>query len=224
MRMRSAVIVSVVAIIAALAIYTLIPYIFTVPPPPSGPIPKRITGVPFSYNIEDKVFVNVTEAAEGNAYKQSTGNIEYDKGGYMLLFVPTGIYMGEPFSTEYLDENDALRMHITDSLDPKNGIIEGWMTFNIKNGVLFVSIFLDQDWRNQIKGTTNIIWGYDWDNIEKFEWRSISPGVYMDEISFSAKDFFGKPYASVNVLVSNATLDFIDFPDAFEQVMGFAFT
>ncbi len=222
--MKSALLIGVLAIIVVIAVYSLLPYIFTVPPPPQEPAPRRITGVPFSYKIDDGVFVNTTEAANGNAYKQPTSNIEYDKGGYRLLFVPTGIYMGEPFSTEYVDQNDALRMHITDSLDPENGVIEGWMTFNIKNDVLYASIFLDNDWKTQVKGTTNIIWGENWDNIERFEWHSISPGIYMDEISFSAENLFGKPYAGINLLVSNATLDFIDFPEAFEQVMGFAFT
>jgi hypothetical protein len=224
MRMKAALLIGVLVVAAALAVYALLPYLFPEPLPPALPTPRRISGVPFAYEIEDKVFVDVEEAAGGNAKKQPMGNIEYDEGGYQLLFIPTGLYMGVPFATEYRDDKDTLRMHITDSLDPNNGVIESWMTFNIRNDDLHVNIFLDRDWREQVKGTTNIMWGEEWDNMQEFGWDSISPGVYMDEISFPAEDYFGKPYSGINLMVSNATLEFIIFPEAFAYVTGFAFT
>ena len=220
---RAAFILGIIAVIAVIAVYSLLPYMYPQEVTPSFPDRNRITGVPFAYEIEETVFIDVEEASDGKAYKQSTGNIEYDDDAYWLLFIPRGIYMGELFSMEYEGEDEVVRMRITDTLDHKNGIIEGWMTFNIRNDNMYVSIFLDRDWKSQVDGKTNIIWGDDLDNIREFEWDSISPGIYMDEISFPAGHLAGRPDANINLLVSNATLEFFQFPEAFEQVVGFGF-
>lgn len=221
---RAVLMLGIVAIAIVVAVYSLLPYMYPEELPPPLPDRNRITGVPFAYEIEERVFIDVEEAADGNANKQSTGNIEYDNEAYWLLFIPRGIYMGDLFSTEYEDEDEVVRMRITNTLDHKNGIIEGWMTFNIRSDIMYVSIFLDRDWKSQVDGKTNIIWGDDLDNIREFEWDSISPGIYMDEISFPAGHLAGRPSATINLLVSNATLDFFQFPEAFEQVVGFGFT
>ena len=223
MNKRAAFILGIIAIIAVIAVYSMLPYMYPEELPPPLPDMTSIPGVPFAYEVEEKVFIDVGEAADGKAYEQSNSNIEYDDDAYWLVLIPSGMYMGDSFSTEYKDEDEVVKMRITDTLDHKNGIIEGWMTFDIRNDIMYVSIFLDRDWKSNVGGKTNIIWGDDLDNIREFEWDSISQGIYMDEISFPAGHLAGRPSARINLLVSNATLEFFDFPEAFKDVVGFGF-
>ncbi len=221
--MKAIIVVCVIVAIAAIALYSVLTLQPPEEPAPIEPTPRQIAGVPYAYDVDDKVFVDVGEAADGNAEKQTSGSIEYDYDGYWMLFVPTGIFVGEPFGTQYHDEAEELRMHITDTLDPDNGVIEGWVAFNIKKDKLYASIFLDEDWKRKVQGTTRIIWGEEWNETDEYSWRAISRGIYMDEISFPADKYFARPYSSINLLVSNATMKFIDYPEMFKYVTGMSF-
>jgi hypothetical protein len=214
-------ILAIVAALAASAIFIYLSMRAPAQPPPRG---QPIPGVPYAYRTAEGVFINVTEAAEGDAEEHTNSNIEYEKGPYWLLFVPAGIFNGNIFHTSYVDGNQKLRMQINDTLDPQNGIIEGWMAFNIRNNVMHVNVFLDQDWRDKVGGATTIIWGDDWDNIRDFSWRSVSPGIYTDEISFPADSLISSPSARINVFVSNATLDIIKLPELMSYVVGMQFS
>ena len=111
---KAAFILGIITIIAIIAVYSLLPYIY--PQEVTPPLPDRVSipEVPFAYEVEEKVFIDVKEASGGMAYEQSTGNIEYDDDAYFLLFVPRGIYLGDVFSMEYEGQDEVVRMRITD--------------------------------------------------------------------------------------------------------------
>lgn len=173
--------------------------------------PTKIEAVPFAYKFPDgTVSINVSEATNGKGYTDRGDNIHYRDEKYWTVFTGYGLYNNELFTNVY-KEDDKILMQITPNLDPWNGIIEGYMTFKINKTKeeLLVNIFLDRDWKNNVKGTTNIIWGKEFQNIKEFGFNEISPGIYMDTIVDKDAYRFEVGYEGpdTNVAVTNATLE-----------------
>ena len=144
-------------------------------------------------------------------WNDNTGDIQYVEQGQNLAFTHAGMYKGNSFSKTYYnvleDGTYNVTMAITSQMNPKNGVIEGYMVENFENKTPYVYIYLDEDWRKKVK-FTNIIWGKDLQFIKKFEWKKVGDGVYLTKIEDDSKRFpedFTKRTSAV--FVGDITLD-----------------
>ena len=77
-------------------------------------------------------------------------------------------------------------------MDPEDGVIEGFMIEKIENDKPLVYIFLDEDWKKQVKDT-KILWGNSWAFNKSFEFKSIEKGIYLEVIE-DDRSRFSKDY------------------------------
>ncbi|MCK5660467.1 MAG: hypothetical protein KAH86_03840 [Methanosarcinales archaeon] len=121
---------------------------------------------------------------DGKAYTDPTEDVQYRDGDIKTSFSLSGIYKGETFSKAHLEWKDGtpnLLMEIAHEMNPKDGVIEGYMVETFEDGDPYVYIYLDEDWKKQV-GDTNIILGLNLDIIQKFEWSEVGDGIYMNKI------------------------------------------
>ncbi len=127
--------------------------------------------------------VNITKATRGAGLLNPEG-LQYSDGKVLTAFGYDGAYEGEYFSSsvykDILSGNTLL--DITPELKPGNGVMEGFIIEYIKGNEVTAYIFVDEDWRQKLGDSTNIIWGRMLDNIKKFEYTPIADGIYMNEI------------------------------------------
>lgn len=126
-------------------------------------------------------FVNVEKVTKGYGFFNSI-DMQYKKDKIWTVFIYDGLYQGTPFDTEYLD-----KIRITQDLIPDNGIMEGIIVLEFVDEKPIAYIFLDQDWKNTMGSDTNIVWGASYENMKKFEFNSISEGIYMDQVDDDPK-------------------------------------
>jgi hypothetical protein len=96
-------------------------------------------------------------------------------------------YAEQDFYDINLRDNQAknyLRMLIGNKINPNDGVINGLVIAKLNAKVYDIYIFVDEDWKNQIKNT-NIVWGDDFSNKatlkeKKFDFSKSNNGVYYD--------------------------------------------
>lgn len=122
---------------------------------------------------------------DDKAYTDPTEDVQYREDGIETSFPLMGIYRGDIFTkAHYIWHEDAtydLLMEIGHEMDPKDGVVEGYMVETFENKTPYVYIYLDEDWRKKV-GDTNIIWGLDLDKIQKYKWSKVGDGIYMNKI------------------------------------------
>ena len=173
--------------------------------------------------IEDKTLgvkeINVDKVTKGKGYVNYLGE-QYKDGSIETVFSFDGIYKGEIFDNEYIDKSGKMLIKITNKLDPGDGIIDAQIIERIDNGIPTVFIFVDEDWKNSIGANTNIIWGKNYQNIEKFIFDEISEGVYMHKILDDLSRFDNNfKESSGGVLVGDITLDNVENNDLSDVIL-----
>jgi len=155
--------------------------------------------------VEDKASgvkeINVEKVTKGKGYFNDI-NQQYDDGDIVTVFGYDGIYDGEFFENDYLDQNGKLLLEITPDLNPNDGIMQGIIVESVEDGIFIVNIFLDEDWRKNFGNDINILWGKTYQNKEIFKFNSISDGIYMNEIIDDA-DRFTENYDLGGIIVGN---------------------
>lgn len=125
------------------------------------------------------VSVDIEKATKGQSF--DNGRNEYFLvNGTKTSFKYEGFYKGNYFAEEYA-ENGAVKMRVSTTLNPNDGIIEGVATERINNGIHEVLIFVDEDWKKQMP-STNIIWGAKYQLARPYEFKQVTNGIYMDLI------------------------------------------
>ena len=129
--------------------------------------------------------IPIKRLTDGKAYTDPTEDVQYRDGEIKTSFSLKGIYKGETFSKAYYkrqeDGTQKLLMNIGHEMNPKDGVIEGYVVETFEGENPYVYIYLDEDWKKKV-GDTNIIWGLNLDNIQKFEWSEVGDGIYMNKI------------------------------------------
>lgn len=155
-------------------------------------IPKKTV---YSKNPEDWIerqgntyTVNVEKATEGKGY-YNQNNEQYKFLSIDTAFSYDGIYQGEIFQGGYADENGNILIQITQDLIPNDGILQGIIVEKFENKVPIAYIFLDEDWKKQFGNNINIEWGKTYQNFKAFEFKPVSPGVYMNKIDDDVSRF-----------------------------------
>ena len=127
--------------------------------------------------------INLTKATDGASYIDSAGGQQWNDKYVNTAFDYGGLYSGEYFNRYYVNESGFKLMEITPNLKPNNNIIEGIIIEKIiKGDEVTTYIFLDEDWKQKVKGTTNIVWGERYENFREFDFTEISKGIYMDSV------------------------------------------
>jgi len=165
--------------------------------------------------IEDKGFgkkeLDVEKVSQGRVYL-SNDKMQFDDGRITQVFVLNGLYFGEEFFPEYI-ENQKTVIKISPEMNPRDGIMEGYIVEDIIDEKLVVHIFLDENWKNKMK-FTNIIWGGSYQNIKAFEFNEIKTGIYMDEIKDDRSRFDEDfTFSKGGIIVGNITLENLENPD-----------
>lgn len=141
---------------------------------------------------DDRFFIPVENVTDDKGYADGAGDVQYVEESQWIVFSLSGMYKGNSFSKTYYgfdsDKNSIVLMAIRKQMEPKNGVVEGYMVETFENGTPYVYIYLDEDWRKQIDDT-NIIWGKDLQFIQKFEWINVGKGIYMNKIKDDIKRF-----------------------------------
>ena len=133
----------------------------------------------------DEFIIPIERLTDDKAYTDPTEDVQYREDGIETSFPLMGIYKGVRFSKAHYkwheDGTYDLLMEIGHEMDPKDGVIEGYMVETFENEMPYVYIYLDEDWRKKV-GDTNIIWGLNLDKIQKYKWSKLGDGIYMNKI------------------------------------------
>ena len=134
---------------------------------------------------DDKFIIPIERLTDDKAYTDSSEDVQYREGGIETSFPLMGIYKGDGFSKAHHkwheDGTFELLMEIGHEMEPNDGVIQGYMVETFENKTPYVYIYLDEDWRKKV-GDTNIIWGLNLDQIQKYKWSKIGDGIYMNKI------------------------------------------
>ena len=220
-RSSYALVAMIIAVAAALAYFSFMPQMQE----PASVFDQQVSGAPFAFTDgTGRVFIDTNKAAGGHAERDYYGLIRYKESNYWLLFVPEGIYNGEVFYSSHEDDDGNVIIAFNDTMDPDNGIIEGWMTFRVIDNELHARVFLDEDWRSRIQGTTRLFWGEHWNLTRAYGWKEIYEGVYMDTVTMSAKYLYEDITAPIHIFVGNATPENVGIPERMRNMVGFSFS
>ena len=125
--------------------------------------------------------IDVEEATVGAGYIDKN-SLQYETFDIGTAFTFEGWYKGNYFETEYVDENGATKMRISQDMKPFDGIPEGFIIEKIEENKPIAYIFLDNDWRNKIKESI-IYWGKGYQNEQPFDFsQQADKGIYVNMI------------------------------------------
>ena len=131
--------------------------------------------------------VNVEKATGGKGYF-NMNNQQYKFLSVDTSFGYDGLYEGEVFKNKHYNEQDKLVIEITQELVPDDGILQGIIIEKFEEGKPVAYIFLDGDWKEQFLDL-NIVWGKTYQNIKKFDFNEISPGIYANNVDDDPERF-----------------------------------
>jgi len=124
--------------------------------------------------------VSVDKVTKGKSFIDPLGQ-QYRSDKIITVFDYEGFYKGRYFKSEYIEENKIL-MRISQTMNANDGIIEGFIVEEIKEGIPVAYIFLDEDWK-ELVGPTNIFWGAELQNEQPFSYTQVDNGIYMNTIN-----------------------------------------
>lgn len=155
--------------------------------------------------------INVSEVTDGNGYEDNAASMQYNDGIYRTKFGHTGILKGYMFLNEVisLTENNEtiILLRITPDMDPKDGIPEAYIVPTIKDDIMEINVFVDEDFRTAMGGNTNIIWGSTYQNFKVYNFSiEHEPGIYVDTVYDNDTERFRTNGNDANIFVGDATL------------------
>lgn len=157
-----------------------------------------------NYESSEQTAIDVEKMSKGDAYIDDEHQ-RYTINGDITSFFYNGYYNGKKFRTEYREEEfynlsvgknekemkeldkKLTKMRIAAEMNPNDGIIEGIVVARFEKNRFVFYVFVDEDWRKQLK-FTNIISGNKLDEIsslqqQEFDFSSLQNGVYINKIA-----------------------------------------
>jgi len=159
---------------------------------------------------EEPPAIDVDELTEGDGYEDNAASIQYNDGLHRVKFEHIGFYEGFMFLNEVnfmTEENESfVLMRTTADMKPGDDIPEVYMVPVIKDSVMAVNIYLDDDFRDFMGDDTNIIWGSEYQNFKKYDFSvEYKPGIYVDTVYDHDTERFRVGGNDANVFVGDAT-------------------
>ena len=158
-------------------------------------------------------------------WNDNTGDTQYVEQGQNLAFIHACMYKGNSFSKTYynvlVDATYNVTMGITSQMNPKNGVIEGYMVEHFENETPSVYIYLDEDWRKKVK-FTNIIWGKDLQFIKNYGREMNSPSFKSASMISIFLSFFSLSNNTIisSYFVLNSILSTLPSSSRYSSVMS----
>lgn len=134
---------------------------------------------------EDDVGLDVNKPQEVQEQTETLNNgFRLETGQYTEEVYLTGVYRGQAFYG--VDNETNPHMRITRNITAGNGIIEayivGHMTERDGNRVFAAEVFIDEEFRNEVK-TVNLAWGNSFsDNFREYDFTTVQEGIYKDVV------------------------------------------
>ena len=180
---------------------------------------------------EEDVVVNVMKATEAKSSFAGNKQDYFFQGNEEVFFLH-GVYEGEDFDmihfkpgffesgiyTNYENLKNApdnyKLMELTKRLDPKDGVIQGFILARRESSKFNFYIYIDEDWKNKLM-YTNIIYGedfYDENTLisKNFEFTEIGEGIYMNKIEDNSFWYDQSPRRGGIVVGKITKQEFID--------------
>jgi len=178
-----------------------------------NPSPRIIkyTDNPKDWVVSEKngsKIVDVNLVSKGRSFIDDQGQ-QYRTPQLNTMFYSYGYYQGAYFEKEY-DLNGNKVMSISTSMNPSDGVIEGYAVFDIVNDSPVFYIFVDEDWKQKVNPTI-IFYGFEHTKNKTFEFNEVSKGIYMDKI-VDDKENYNQNYSMHlgSILVGDITQEKID--------------
>ena len=156
--------------------------------------------------------INVSEVTDGDGYEDNAVSMQYNDGLYKVKFEHMGILKGYMFLNEVTfitAENETfILLRITPDMDPKDEIPEAYIVPTIKDNIMEINVFVDEDFKNMMGDSTNIIWGSTYQNFKQYDFSNeYKPGIYVDTIYDNDTERFLIGGNDANIFVGDATLE-----------------
>ncbi|MBW6461853.1 MAG: hypothetical protein K0B07_02300 [DPANN group archaeon] len=156
--------------------------------------------------------INVSEVTDGDGYEDNAASMQYNDGLYKVKFEHMGILKGHMFLNEVIfqtEENETfVLLRITPNMDSKNEIPEAYIVPTIKDDIMEINVFVDEDFRNMLANPINIIWGSTYQNFKQYDFSNeYKPGIYVDTVYDNDTERFRIGGNDANIFVGDATLE-----------------
>ncbi|RLE39577.1 hypothetical protein DRJ17_00050 [Candidatus Woesearchaeota archaeon] len=141
--------------------------------------------------------INIEGYSNMKAYRMVFQQYTGPEGSF--AFDVRGFAFGKPFHW--------YNFSLTRELTPNNGISEIYMFETFENRKPYVYIFLDSDWKRDVKGTTLIIYGKNHSIKQPFDFsenRIVADGIYLNKIQ-DRTERFDTPVITEKIFVGNVT-------------------
>ena len=120
--------------------------------------------------------ISIDKATKGEGYIDDNGQ-QYDAIDIGTVFTYEGWYKGVRFRRELSDEDGNMIMRINQEMNPRDGVIEGFIIERIEEGKIYAYIFLDDDWKESVENTI-IYWGKHYQLDKDFDFLPIRDNIY----------------------------------------------
>ncbi|NOQ55919.1 MAG: hypothetical protein GQ477_03895 [Nanohaloarchaea archaeon] len=156
--------------------------------------------------------INVSEVTDGDGYEDNAASMQYNDGLYKVKFEHMGILKGHMFLNEVVfqtEENETfVLLRITPDMDPKNEIPEAYIVPTIKDDIMEINVFVDEDFRNMLENPLNIIWGSTYQNFKTYDFSTeYKTGIYVNTVYDNDTERFRIGGNDANIFVGDATLE-----------------
>ncbi|MBI5354975.1 MAG: hypothetical protein HZB68_00785 [Candidatus Aenigmarchaeota archaeon] len=141
-----------------------------------------IEGIPYLYTDGASVLVNSSEecASYGTRCYVERSNTRYRDRGFDATLFTSGIYKGNRTGAVYASSGKRV-LEISQYIKPSDGVINGYISFSVRDGFIVAKAFIDDDWK-KLLGNATIVWGGRWEHSKPFEFNEVYPGVYVDTV------------------------------------------
>ena len=196
--------IAIIAIILVLSLIVIVKINIPTKQPETeyyfNPLPESWIEEDTSTEDNEDMIINVYKATKTLGYFDGLRE-EFIYFGKRVTFFYHGYYKGNYFDELYVgnsffETRDAnypineinkefVKMKISNKINPKDGVIEGFILGKFEDNELVFYAFVDEDWRKQVE-YTNILWANDFSEMiyeKKFEFNDPINGIYVNKIN-----------------------------------------
>ncbi|MCF7861142.1 hypothetical protein K9M79_02765 [Candidatus Woesearchaeota archaeon] len=130
--------------------------------------------------------IDIDYVTKGKSYEDRLGQ-QVKTNNISTVFNMRGYYLGNKFYKNYTSDGQTY-IRVSPNMIPSDGIIEGYVIFDVINDTPAYRIFVDEDWKKRVQ-PTNIWWGFGHGNQKEFEFNEVKRGIYMDTVYDNPSSF-----------------------------------
>jgi len=170
---------------------------------------KRGEARAYTVSADGETTINTSYHLRDSGYVEDPSTQQIMYGSYGMDFEIYGIYNGSLFLEQEYVEDGETKMRVGKDIKPGDGVPEGFMAAQMvgprNDSALKVTIYIDQEFRNEVFGQEMIAWGLDYEHARPFRGEEITDGVYRDVLYENDTRRFlpGISPSNVNALVGN---------------------